>query len=259
MEDVGMSILKSEVDIARRNKLIKNGIKNSSSNLVEAERQIVQMSSETRTIHEVLDELRKYGARSKIFQKELKAHFNELFCKDELLKLYKDFKNPLYMEVMSQQDKAKLFCDLEHIMTYNLKFTLNKETGLIEGFVSGGHVGRYTKKLESAGIINIIYEEILPGGARALEYKHSFGSFVISKTEFPLSWTTEDIINSIKEAYNRQVYYKERLIGRKTRCRIVGIGKDNIKIEMFLNKLSDGSLQLKTAYPYWEEKAGLNL
>ncbi|MBI2352825.1 EndoU domain-containing protein, partial [Candidatus Dependentiae bacterium] len=255
MEDLGISILKSEVDLAKKSKFIKNGIKNSSSKWIEAEKQIAQASLEIRTIHEVLDELKKYGARSKMFQEEVKLYFNKLFCKDELSNLYKDFKNPLCIELMNHKKKVKMFCDLEHLMTYNLKFRPNKENGLIEGFISGGHIGKYRKSLEKTKDIVIVSERELHSGVRAIEYKHRFGSFIEQKTEYPLHWTVQDIVESIQSAWQNQKNYRiEGLHGH-----VIGVGKDGVWLEMFFKKLPDGNFRLKTVYPYCEKFSGVAL
>ena len=138
MEGVGTSLMQGEFEAVRYGNVIK-----------------------IRSFDTALQELQTYGARCKLFQRELNTWFDNIFYKNELLNFYKDFKCPLCVKVIHRGESAKLFCDLEHLMTYNLKFKLKKNTGLIEGFISGGHVGTYTKALEKAGEIVILSEQIL--------------------------------------------------------------------------------------------------
>ena len=181
-------------------------------------------------------------------------HFNELFCKEKLLEFCKRAKE-LYgnIRLFDNGKEIELISDIEHILTYNLKFKQNHKLGLIEGFISGGHVGIMTKELELAGIISIVEEEMLFGGARAIQYRHVFGTYSAKKTEYPLSWSGEKIMKANIEAYNNRIYNKDFSRGGLNRRDIVGVSADGLKIEMFATEVSSDKWILDSAFPYFEK------
>ena len=217
---------------------------------------VAAVSKTTMPLKDVVKKLITEGAphSDRLFQQEALQHFNQLFSKDELFKFSEKAKE-LYGQgiIVNKGEKMQMVCDVEHIMTYNLKFKKNYRTGLVEGFISGGHVGLYSKKIEAAGHIIIKAEQALLCGARAIEYEHLFGNNIAKKTEYPLSWSGEQIMQANIEAFENQIYCEDFLRGGVKHMQIVGISKEGLKIEMFVTKIGDNKLALDTAYPYFEQ------
>lgn len=227
--------------------------------LIEAEsNSIVQESAKIlqsgeMEFNQVLEQLKLYGApySNPQFQKEVLLHFNEQFCKEELLEFCKRAKE-LYgnIRLFDNGKEIELISDIEHMLTYNLKFKQNHKLGLIEGFISGGHVGIMTKELELAGIISVVEEEMLFGGARYLKYKHLFGNYNAKKTEYPLSWSGEKIMKANIEAY--QNFIEEKALSGQLFARR-GFSEDGLEIVLLCQNMLQNKVKLITAYPYYEK------
>lgn len=216
---------------------------------------VVQVSAGvTSTVEDLVKTIRTYGLESKLLQQEVKAYFNHEFCKKELLEFCKDAQK-LYTRtrVLYNGKQTEIICRIEHIMTYDLKFRANKQTGLMEGFISGGHVGTKSKQLEQAGHIMVKSEAMLPGGVRAVEYETKFSNAVMRKTEYPLSWSSEKIMQANLEAFANQRYMEEFKICGIPHEYIIGVSKDKVLIEMFVAINQDGSLKMTSAYPYYQK------
>jgi len=213
-------------------------------------------SKTTMPLKDVVKRLITKGAphTDRLFQQEVLLHFEDQFLKKEMLEFCQKAKE-LYtnVKVMHLGKEIDMICDIEHFATYNLKFKQNFTTGLIEGFISGGHVGILSKELEAAGKIMIKTEEILQGGARYVEYEHLFSNCLTRKTEYQLFWSGEKIMQANLEAFENQIYCEDFLRGGVKHMQIIGVSKEGLKIEMVVTEISDSKLTLDTAYPYFEQ------
>ncbi len=219
----------------------------------------VQVTSKpTMSLKDVLKRLHSKGAsyNDPQFQKEVLLHFNEQFCKEKLLCLsQKAIDQYSRLSIVHKGKSITLVCKPEHILMYDLKFQLNKTTGLIEGRIYGGHSGILTNYLKEQQIINIVEEFNLACGGRGLKYKHSFGKTIEMKTEFCSSFTQEQIMQNITEVLNNEecLYFDTWFNGSKQKRHQIGCAKDGSIIEIYLLEFSDDIFFLETAYPYSEK------
>tara|TARA_Y100000588_G_C14244214_1_gene920735 strand:- start:241 stop:2190 length:1950 start_codon:yes stop_codon:yes gene_type:complete len=190
------------------------------------------------------------------FQKEILIHFNEQFCKKKLVNwcdkfqnLYKDF------QIIFNNNNKKLTCDLEHILTCNLKFKLNKSTGLIEGRVVGCHYGGIFESLKTNNVIQLIEECTLPCGGKGLAYKHKFGNIPEYKSIFSSSLSQEEIMQKILEVVEKKecLYFDTWFNGSKQKIHKIGQTSDGAIIEVFLLEVGKEGLFLESAFPYYEK------
>jgi hypothetical protein len=198
--------------------------------------------------------------KNKLLQNETKKYFGQYVYKNDLLEFCKDIERThSSMMVQYLGEEIEMLCKPKHIVLPELDFKTLTKLQSTEAFISGGHTELGMQKLQENNFIKIILKEDLFGGCKGLEIEHVFGKRVLDKSIWPVNWTARQIMNSIKEAWHNPIFLKETIKGELHFLRIVGIDKAGIKVEMFLNKLSAKKFKLKTAYPYWERKAGLNL
>ena len=184
-------------------------------------------------------------------QKEIIRCFDKRFYQKELLDFCCDIeKTYAIMPVQCNEKIVDLICNPKHMFTYQLNF---KSGQAVEGILGGGHIGFYYNDLAQAGLINILSEEEFACGCKALSIKHIFGERVTNKTIWPVDWTAQQIMEAIKEAFHRQIFFKETMRDKLCLWNIIGISQSDVKIQMFVKKISDMKLQLKTAYPYYEK------
>ena len=215
-------------------------------------------SKSTMSFDQVVKRLVQEGApfENPQFQKEVLMHFNEQFCKKELVNwcdefhdLYRDF------QVIFSNNNKKLTCDLEHILTCNLKFKLNKSIGLIEGRVKGGHYGRVFETLKTNNVIQVIEEFTLPCGGKGLAYKHKFGNIPEYKSIFSSSLSQKEIMQKILEVVEKKecLYFDTWFNGSKQKIHKIGQTSDGAIIEVFLLEVGKEGLFLESAFPYYEK------
>lgn len=227
-----------------------------SSKIVESAAKLTPKS--TMTLKDLLKRLHAKGAsyNDPQFQKEVLLHFNEQFCKKELLHNCQKAQE-LYEVVSVVEDgiTKTLTCDLEHILTCNLKFKLNKSTGLIEGRVKGGHYGRVFESLKANNVIQVIEECALPCGGKGLAYKHKFGNTPEYKSIFSSSLSQEEIMQKILEVVEKKecLYFDTWFNGSKQKIHKIGQAADGAIIELFLLEVGKEGLFLESAFPYYEK------
>ena len=193
-------------------------------------------------------------------QKQAVSYFDQYFYQKELLEFCAGVEKTHGVMMVEYAGKEfKMLCNPRHMMTYQLEFRTSSALQQAEGYLGGGHVGLYVDELVKKQMMQIISEEQLVGGCRALEIKHVFGNNIAKKTIWPKDWTAQLIMDAIKETWHNQIYADFELLADKSVGVVVGKTNENMLVVLYVKKLSNGTLKLKTAYPYSESFLGFKL
>lgn len=190
------------------------------------------------------------------FQKEVLLYFDQYCCNQSIFAVSEDVKK-LYnnISIVYKNKQIELVFDLEHILKHNLKFKINKATGLTEGRIAGGHCSLISKYLESQNLITVLEEYPLFCGGRGVKYKHLFGQSMEYKSEFACHLSQKKIMSNIMDVVKSQteIYFDTWFNGSKQKVHKIGQASDGSIIEIFMLELSKDTLFLESAFPYCEQ------
>ena len=207
----------------------------------------------TRPILEILADIEKAGGKvplsNTVLCREIKILVQRL-VKECNYPISSEFRKKFFSKFITENGiKKKIDMNLDHILNSIVKITEDAKEGVLKIEYSGGHLAGSTQALENKGLIKIISKKQLKAGCWEYDCKNTFTGRKFTKTEFPSSWSAEQIIQRSWNLFDNKTIYELKANDGKF-SKSITIGKQELKI---IIKKHDHGVNIITAVPYIEE------
>lgn len=192
-----------------------------------------------------MDDMKQFGGAAKEIISDSKTLLKSV-CKGLITNL--EEKMPFFQQLL---DKNKLVgfgtftgkyatIDFKHILGLELDFS---RRGLPK---IGGFHHDFLNAIEQTGLLEFTDKVFGPNGIYRSRLVYNGQQVKKSATFFPSSWSREQVITNICEAYNDHIRNGiEAVLNRENKYIIQGITKEGMKIEMCITAKG----KIRTAYP----------
>ncbi len=228
-------------------------VKQTTAEFMQAENKLSSMGIILRPLKVIIDEVKQFKNGVIPFhrvdlKKELEVALKLIQKRLEncsLKELRKLYSRKIILENGKKYDVNLL---IDHVL--NFEFSMPKRN-IIGGFelqLSGGHAAGIWSLLEIEGLVSIEKVEQLSNGCIKYSIKETFSNKTYTKTEFPLTWSYEKILQNAWE-----VFEKGRDISASQGKQAKALTINNVEMSIILKRHNDFCSNIITILPYIEK------